>query len=216
MPGVLAGAGGVTDRTPRGGAKWRIFAVLGGAECVQGDYERLLGLLPETERPLLVAVNDVGAWWPSRLDAWATLHPELLVERDPDDPDGLSWIERRRTRGLPGGYVLYADRRRDLVHETVTHWGGGGAASYAARVTMHLGADRTVLCGCPLDERPYDGRTKTSHSLSEHLKEYRRGWRRRLRRDHQDAGRFLRDGVRSMSGWTRELLGEPTKEWLRP
>jgi hypothetical protein len=36
---------------------------------------------------------------------------------------------------------------------------------------------------------------------------YRKGWERKLP--------DIKDRVRSMSGWTKELLGKPTKGWLR-
>ena len=71
-------------------------------------------------------------------------------------------------------------------------------------VAFHLKIEKVVLCGVPMDEQGnVDGRENWA------LKEvmiHREGWNKRYD--------LLKDRVRSMSGWTRELLGEPTRDWL--
>lgn len=195
-----------------------LTAVLGAADCLDEDVRRLTMLVADAGPPaagqptLWLAVNDVGSWWPGRLDAWATLHPELL--RGPgNDPHDGDWERARSDRGLPCLYTTYAPRGPG-VHEVVQHWGGGGAAGYGARIAEHVGSTHVALCGCPLDDRPYHGASTEYHDITSYLDVYRRGWERRLDRDHQRAGRFIRDRVRSMSGWTRDLLGAPTTDWL--
>lgn len=189
--------------------------MIGGAACIWEDYGALGQLIKPCEVSWWIAINDVGAHWPGKMDAWVTLHPEKLAEADPDDPAGLSWIERRRANNLDGGYTTYARRRPDLIHERVEHWGGGSSGLYGVRVACHLGAERTLLLGMPLDSQDPFPESLSSHTVPEHLEGYRRGWERKLSRPESEAGIYLRESVRSFSGWTRQVLGAPTEAWLK-
>jgi hypothetical protein len=60
-----------------------------------------------------------------------------------------------------------------------------------------MGYQRIILCGCPLI-----GKNDKAGSYET----FRRGWEARRQE--------LEDRVRSMSGWTREYLGAPDREWL--
>jgi hypothetical protein len=66
-----------------------------------------------------------------------------------------------------------------------------------------LHADRVVLAGIPLTRQA--GHCDEAGDWRD-AEKYRREW--------QDSADEMRPYVRSMSGWTRELLGEPTSEWL--
>jgi hypothetical protein len=63
---------------------------------------------------------------------------------------------------------------------------------------LELGYDRIVMCGCPLIGKNTFGR--------DYNKQYARGWVHACNR--------IKPFVRSMSGWTRDLIGKPTKEWI--
>jgi hypothetical protein len=69
-------------------------------------------------------------------------------------------------------------------------------------VAVHLGATSAVLAGVPLDYR--QGHFNKAAPWADGAN-YRKGWV-----DH------VADmiNVRSMSGWTRELLGAPDAAWL--
>lgn len=189
-------------------------AVIGGASNAWDDFRALEELVGGTWGGLVICVNDMMVHWPHRMDAAVTLHPEKLAKEDPDHSEGWSWVRQRAEAGLPAGYVTFARRRPDLVHEVVQHWGGGSSGAYGVTIAHHLGSEKTVLCGIPLDARPCFEESGVEHTVSEHLKGYRRAWERRLSRPHRPHGRYLRDHTRSISGWTRELLGAPTLEWL--
>ena len=62
-----------------------------------------------------------------------------------------------------------------------------------------LGYDKVVLIGCPMDTGNILNKNQ-SYSI------FRKGWLH-----FKDS---LKGKVKSMSGWTKELLGEPTKEWV--
>jgi hypothetical protein len=62
-----------------------------------------------------------------------------------------------------------------------------------------LGYNKVVLIGCPMDTGSIENKAK-SYSV------FRKGW---LYFKSDLVGK-----VKSMSGWTKELLGEPTKGWV--
>ena len=59
-------------------------------------------------------------------------------------------------------------------------------------VAIGLGYEKIIITGCPLMDQKYI--------------QFQEGWRKRFI--------IIKDKVRSMSGWTRDLLGAPTEEWL--
>ena len=139
----------------------------------------------------MIAVNRMAADYPGELWASATLHPDIWGP-----------IKQQSRREV----ALFAPQPYHGVDFLFPHTEtiSGTSALYAVRIALALGgADRIVLAGCPLDDGPhYD----SAATISDCLAVYRDGWRRALPE--------LRNTVRSLSGWTRELLGEPTDEWL--
>lgn len=178
--------------------------VLGGAGRVWRDLEAALDL---AEFSHVVACNDAGAAYPGHLDAFVTLHAEKA---------GL-WMARRESAGLPmparvighdtaksgilkmpGCITGFTDYRFDGQTDS------GSSGLFALKFALiDMGFDKAVLCGVPMetsgahffDLSPWRG------ALS-----HQRGWRQALP--------VIKDRARSMSGWTREILGEPTDEWL--
>jgi hypothetical protein len=68
----------------------------------------------------------------------------------------------------------------------------GSSALFGTRAAIHLGYDKIILCGCPLRDE---------------YVQYQEGW--------VEYGKHSSlDKVRSMSGWTADFLGMPTREWL--
>lgn len=98
--------------------------------------------------------------------------------------------------------MTWGRRNPELVDAVFPEWNGGSSGLFAIGVTLDkLGVD-AVLCGVPMDETPHilDGKPWL------HAGNFRKMWERRHDR--------MRNHVRSMSGWTRQLLGPPTREWL--
>jgi hypothetical protein len=151
------------------------------------------------------ACNDVGVVYRGRLEFWASLHPEKF---------GL-WAERRRRLGLPPhetilGHVeaLTSNPRLPpcvtgyVPHRFPGQNSAGSSGLFALKVALDR-FERAVLCGIPLapaaahyfDSRPW--------GAAEH---YLDGW--------HEALPTIKGRARSMSGWTAELLGRPTAEWM--
>jgi hypothetical protein len=173
-----------------------VALVLGGADCLWDDVR---GAEQCASNPLVVACNNAGVVWPGRLDHWATLHPEELRWR----------IERRAERGHPNGYETWTrpyahgmkDRERVCRH-VLTGWSEGSSGFLALGVALQV-ADKAILCGIPMDERPHFDRVGGWESADKH-------WGAWLDRAPSIEGR-----VRSMSGRTRDLFGAPDEEWTR-
>lgn len=181
--------------SPRQRMTHSLGIILGGAACVWDDLEAV-GRLCDVSSAVLLAVNDAGYAYPGRVDHWCSLHPANF-ER---------WEAMRAESGYEGGYVRWARTKPHLVDRICPTLGKGTSAMLAVSVANRVGCERVVLCGCPLDRRP-------------HFHGERRGKRWGGAKVHQpawvqqkEAGNL--DHVRSMSGWSRRLLGAPEASWL--
>lgn len=168
-----------------------LAAVLGGARGVWAELSELEAMLGR--RPgLIVGTNDAGVVYPGHLDAWATLHHERFAE----------W--RRRRAGNQDYRAIIHAPLSGLDAEVVRERWSGSSGLFAAQVALQeLGADGVVLCGCPLTPEAahfFNGAPWTDADV------FRRGF--------EAAHPVIRDTVRSMSGWTRDLLGLPDPQWL--
>jgi hypothetical protein len=168
-----------------------LAAVLGGARGVWAELsqlETMIGRRPD----LIVGTNDAGVIYPGHLDAWATLHHERFAE----------W-RRRRTGNQNYRPFIHAPLS-GLDAEVVRERWSGSSGLYAAQVALQeLGASGVVQCGVPLS--PEAAHFFNSAPWSD-ADVFRRGF--------EAAHPVIRDTVRSMSGWTRDLLGAPDAQWL--
>lgn len=171
---------------------------IGGAECVWDDLARFGEF--HCEPDLVVACNDIITKWPDRLDAAVSMHPEQMGR----------WLRERAINHLPPPARVFAHLYAHDVYtafERVPHLFDGATESgssglFCVQVAMQqLGATKVVCAGMPMDGAPhfYGGKGWDGAQL------HRVGWRQAL--PHLA-------NVRSMSGWTRELVGAPTKEWI--
>jgi hypothetical protein len=179
--------------------------VLGGADCVWRDVEAALAL---GEYQAVVTCNDVTALWPGPIDAAVSLHAETWPV----------WLQQRARNGFPApaqvvGHDAFKKSSTRRGGEGVTTWSpqmlpgeteSGSSGLFAAKFALvDLGHDRAVLCGVPMtaearhffDKRSWGGAAG-----------HRRGWRQ--------AEAAIQGRLKSMSGWTKALLGAPSPEWI--
>ena len=92
----------------------------------------------------------------------------------------------------------WANTNVDIVYP---HQAPSGSSSLLGTkaALFKLGYNKVVLIGCPMDTGSIENKAK-SYSV------FRKGW---LYFKSDLVGK-----VKSMSGWTKEFLGEPTKEWV--
>lgn len=196
--GLYAPAASVDASEPLVDApKGRRALVLGGAACLWDDVEAALSL---GEFDGVVACNDAGAYWRGKLDAWCTLHPNKLGR----------WTKERAARGYPPASRLFSHRVEEPHDITVSsyHWKPGGGSSgssglYSTKIALELGFERLVLCGIPMTPEPHF----FNRAPWAAYRNFSASWRTLAPR--------LLPNVKSMSGWTRTLLGSPSESWLR-
>jgi hypothetical protein len=173
-----------------------IALVLGGAACVHEDIAAAQALW---QYDIIVAVKDIGITWP-HVDYWVTYHPERLPKE----------LAQRRAAGLhdPGqiwAYKVPIKSGIDLPIKALSTSRGGSSGLLGTEVAL-LFAAKAVLCGIPLDpKQPHYRRPRKGGWPPGNV--YRLAWK--------EVYPKLKGRVRSMSGWTQELLGAPTEEWLR-
>lgn len=171
----------------------RDLIALGGAVGLWDELEEAQRLFPHAD---VGAVNDAGSEYSGHLTLFATLHPEKFGD----------WQRIRERRGLNTDYTaishkLVAGAWVDLRKSQVF---SGDSGLYLCQVAaIHFGYERIIACGMPLNEDPH----YFDSAAWQDARRYRRGWREASQQPE------LRDKIRSMSGWTRGLLGSPT-DWL--
>lgn len=133
----------------------------------------------------VMAINRSMLAFKRPIKYWATWH-------DSDDEEWRTCI------------LLHASNGYGMPLEGFSHCGGrfathlpincygGGSTLYGALVCLnHLGYRKVIVANSP---------------LSGHYVEFLEGWRAALAE--------IKDKVRALSGEPKELLGEPTQEWL--
>ena len=118
----------------------------------------------------------------------------------------VHWRNLRAKAWIQPGEVSHSVTPRDDA-PWVNYWWptvndvAGSSGWAAAKMARLMGFDEIILCGIPIDDRAYtNGRPARSFEDQEILQ----GYRRAIEGDTEH-----HSAIRSMSGWTRELLGAP-------
>lgn len=147
-----------------------------------------------------------GVHWKGGRFIWCGLHPEWQAGYSAER-GALGLHMDFETVSPPDSELGTAGKSRVIDRRVSYRWPGMDASAssggYAAKVALEDGFDRVVLAGVPMD-------VSASH--------FTRGkpW---LHRDSftigfQKSVPFFAGRVRSMSGWSQELLGAPSPAWL--
>lgn len=177
-----------------------IGLVCGGAWNLWDDLAKLEQLVGGVWPGWVGVVNNVGWAYQHPIDAWITLHPSNLPE----------WRAKREAAGFSMDFDIWGgvwrtgtdDSNSPLVDHVLPVTRVGSSGYHAVEVALHLGCERVVLAGVPMEFGPHFHSKKPWDSPMFH----RPAW---------EASVEDFDGrVRSMSGWTAELLGTPDAEWL--
>jgi len=172
-----------------------IAFILGGAENVLDEYAEAKKLI---NPDVIICVNDIGYDF-EKCDIWTTLHPENLKIK--------GWISKRINNGFSLPEKIVAHKQADYVNNILGYkWkgsrGSGSGGLYAVKVALSLGYNKIVLCGVPMNKKPhyFDKKAWTEYNV------FVETW------DEQKE--VLKEFVRSMSGYTKELLGYPDKSFF--
>jgi hypothetical protein len=189
----------------------RCALILGRAAGVWDELEAAKKLLDGRPRTIC-ATKYSGRDYDGPVHEWVSYHPELFPQ----------WVRERAKHNRPPAQRLWCAtspqvRRRRTEFGVQINWltsAGGSSGLLAVQVGFAIGhppydgeppIHKLILCGIPLENTErYDDRRPWKEALV-----YRDHWIKWFH-EHKD----YRHRVKSMSGWTRELLGGPSEEWL--
>lgn len=173
----------------------KVAFVYGGANTLHDDIAAAYDLCePDT----IIACNDAGMSYEGVLPHFATLHTEKVPQ----------WLDERREKGLPDPLNFWTSNVKTVpechrnLYKKVPPW-NGSSGLLCITVALHLGYEKVILCGVPL------------HRTFEHYN-YPGDWGDACRyRSAWVKHKPLLDGkVKSWQGWTADILGKPSREWL--
>lgn len=142
----------------------------------------------------IFAGNDMIEHFPEQIDHAVSLHPDKLK----------LWLPRRKAAGFNDPPKVWAHRNYEGA---VTHWTrdwSGSTGLFCVKIARENGFTHIVLCGVHMT---VEGNHFVRKQPWNAAHGFRRGWIARIPE--------LRPYVRSLGGWTKEELGEPTDDWLR-
>lgn len=175
----------------------KVALVIGGAKCVWDDVALFRKLwTPDVH----VCVNHIGMIWPHTLHCWVSYHADLLV----------MWIRERARNGFNDANELWTSYERRDARPPIKCWpveGIGGSSGLLATYVAKGKGLKVVLAGVPMSADMGHWHDKQQNKPWAEALKFQSHWTKRLPE--------LKDDVRSMSGWTRDLLGEPDAAWLR-
>lgn len=177
----------------------RTALVVGGAECVWEDLDKVSGLF---KPDLIIAVNDIGLWL-THIDHWVSYHHSQLFR----------WAQQRLDSGLPPPSSYWTNPANfktspypDGFFKTIKTE-GGSSGWMATAVALQKEKCKVVLAGVPMVPAMRHFNDKQKGKPWVDGKNYLSHWKTHSVKYAQ--------AIRSMSGFTKELFGEPTLEWLQ-
>lgn len=176
--------------------------MLGSSANALAEFAEARALAPSA---IVVAVNDSLRVCPERPTAFVTLHHEKVRDR----------FFRGIAPGEMAKVAQFGIRSAHGFEPTIVaeKW-GGTSGLFAVQIALErLGCDGVILAGVPLDPAAGVNYQRTAKQIARGdawagsaLDRYRRGWMKALPE--------IASRVRSVSGWTRNLLGAPDPDWM--
>ena len=180
----------------------KVAVIVGGADCVLAEYVEAERLCAEAGVDFTtLVINDMIAEFQDHVDHAVTLHPDARLNQ---------WLDERQKNCLPAPANVWAHRKADIGVNMVTRvcpeWGKGSSGLLAVKIALQeLGCDRIILCGVPMTME--GGHFKRKQPWKAVTNNFRAEWQARQSE--------LAPYVRSWSGWTAELFGVPTLDFVK-
>uniref|UniRef100_A0A6H1ZU01 Uncharacterized protein n=1 Tax=viral metagenome TaxID=1070528 RepID=A0A6H1ZU01_9ZZZZ len=170
--------------------------IIGSAPCVRDDLKRF----DKTHRGDRMAVNDPAMHYTGSLEHLVSMHHEYFH----------CWLDFRYGHNYGNGKRVMTHSYRAGSGVDVA-WSilnvGGTSGLYACMVGLALGYERIILAGMPMDNSGHYFDLAGPLTDFEHGNAIATVWK-------ESRNNYFKDRVRSLSGRTREWLGEPNAGWL--
>lgn len=160
--------------------------ILGSASSLLEDYNKALSLGMQDHDCLVVGITALKMIdFPVKY--FASYHPEVMPKVDKENKP-YKIICHEQYEGMV-----------DIIKPLKFNEEPSGSSSLLGVLAgIDEGYKKIILCGCPMT-----GKNAKTYPYAV----FRKGWV-----FHE---KYIKPYVRSMCGWTKELLGEPTEEWLK-
>jgi len=170
--------------------------VIGSAPCVRDDLARF----DPTHRGHRMSVNDPAMHYTGKIEHLVSLHPEYFK----------CWLGFRYGHNYGEGLPVKTHSYKKWAMVDVV-WSilnvGGTSGLFGVQVGLAMGYDRIILAGMPMDNSGHYFDLKGPLTDFENGQAIEEVWK--WARDNQ-----FEDRVRSLSGRTKDWLGEPDSGWL--
>jgi len=179
-----------------------VLLIVGDATCVMKDLAKFYDLSVPHDTLCInhSALIFLEAGWPFEHYVCGDSHMRQMQKLALEIPDNV--IKHCWNAQSPGFQVRW------IKHDN-RGW-NGTTANLAVKLALTLDYLRLVLAGCPMDKSGHWYDNSLPENDTKRLNDHRHHlwfWTEMATRP---AGKF----IRSMSGNTKQLFGEPTREWL--
>lgn len=170
-----------------------VLIIVGSAPCAQEDVAGALSLLHEIQDMNdafdVMAIGMDAVNYIVHIDYFATYHTADIDEAR----------IRREADGLNTDYKIIAHMQYKEMVQTILPCNppSGSSALLGVLAGIKLGYRKIIVCGCPLIGKNAKGFDYAN---------FQKGWTAKFA--------AIKDKTRSMSGWTKKLLGAPDEVWL--
>jgi hypothetical protein len=168
----------------------RIIIICGSAGCLWADLEKA-ERMRLFEKAHVGCINETALYYPYFFDFWFSYHAEKFP--------GL----RPYVKGSPKTVSMKQGPEVD-EHWALPNFDCSDSGLMATVISLQMGYNKIVLCGIPLDNTPKFYSPSVEHILG--ATNIQRVWEKQIP--------FFNGRVRSFSGNTMKMVGEPTEEWI--
>ena len=163
-----------------------VIALIGCAPGWENDLNKLQMLTKDFD----VMAIGMDCPYAGEIKYMATYHPA----------DILPYKEKRRAIKCNTDFKVISHVNKENIDIVEPHKNpSGSSALLGTIVAIKLGYAKVILVGCPIEGVNKKDSTPYGH--------FQKGWVARM----QEVSGY----VKSMSGWSSDIFGEPTKEWIK-
>lgn len=176
------------------------LGIVGGGRNVWEDFARFAKMEVECD---IMAINLMGLFFPKK-----NMHiMRFMVAMDPNQVHQMKLLRQTKYRETFPDYCAVSQEKPADYAVKINVYPICWSAVYGALLARLMNYRRIVLIGCPHDNSGhfYDPPELTSPWFNE-SPVHQQAW--------TDNEKYWKGSLRSMSGRTREWLGEPTRKWF--
>lgn len=179
----------------------QIALVVGSAPCLWDDLDKYMSMSSFNKADIALVNLSALSFFRDKATYLITLHPELA-----------SSIKTLRNNRSSEYLVCHSTKCEEGVDFawSIPDPQYGFSGFFAARILVSMGYSKVVLCGCPNNNTGHFYDDPINKRKSQPVKHGEDVCKSQI--DHYK--KDLLGKVKSFSGFTKELFGEPTAEWI--